>query len=244
VFAKAVNEVKDAEAQSDGRMEKFFDLFDLFGTHYFHSLTLGSKFTLSQTFTTEKWKTLTDNTDKRTTQAEVGLKINFLKKKKAKQKKQQKKGCEEKNPPLKRQDGIRKVKRDKDPCVQSTMDWIKEAWGLMLYKIKEIEIKTKVKVVDEESDLSNLEGEDESFSRDIVSIGAPPSEDPLEWAQQTYAEAMPIKCASRAEEGAPWHTASARTLPSLAPPPPRKAFPRMQAAPCGRGNAPCCIALA
>ena len=191
VFTKSALAAKEA-TEEVVRQKAFYDLFDLFGTHYIQSLTLGSKFTLEQEFEATKWMELTESSGGQTLGADVGFEIELKKKAKAKKAKKKKKGCDT-DPPLKRQNAMRNKKRDKDPCVMSNLDWIKQAWGLMLSKIGTIEAELKIESKNEESQLDSLEQADESMSREIISIGAPPSDDPLEWAQQTLEEAMPIK---------------------------------------------------
>ena len=187
-FKTMVTKVVDLADQEE-KAEAFYDLFDSFGTHYLTGLTLGSKFVLSQNFALTKWDKLVENGESYEQSAEVGLAIPMMKKKAAK-KKRRMKGC----PPD--PDGKKNEQnRDKNPCESSTLDWLKETWGLLLNRMAKIEIKVGLEKTVEASSQTETMGMDVAESRDIISIGAPPSDDALQWAQQSVAEAMPIKYA-------------------------------------------------
>ena len=175
------------KADQKEKAEAFYDLFDSFGTHYLTGLTLGSKFVLNQNFELTKWDSLVENGKSYEQSAELGLTIP-TKKKKAAKKKKRIKGC----PPD--PDGKKnEEKRDKNPCESSTMDWVKETFGLLLNRMAKLEASAGTSSTGEEEETTEAGETDEAESREIISIGAPPSDDALEWAQQSVAEAMPIK---------------------------------------------------
>lgn len=198
-FKQQAHKCKDA-SEGDASDAAWFDLFDIFGTHFQQGMTLGSKFALRQTYRDKVWERMRQEKSSSKTSAEIGLALEFKKQKDtAKAKAAATGGCAQKTSPLRRANALRRKDKTsmteaaKDPCATSKMDWVKESIGLLMDKVGKLEVGANVKMENEEETQSEESASDESESREMISIGASPSEDIVEWAQESHEEAMPIK---------------------------------------------------
>ena len=110
-FKQQAHKCKDA-SEGDASDAAWFDLFDIFGTHFQQGMTLGYKFSLRQTYREKVWERMQQEKSSSKTSAEIGLALEFKKQKDtAKAKAAATGGCAQKTSPKGRANGERTRRR-------------------------------------------------------------------------------------------------------------------------------------